>query len=1130
MNLAETIFPKIRKTQKNIRILSWNIRGLHSNHNWLDLLIKKYSPEIICLQEARVHYKITKNSFFHGNRKPYIKGYKATTDILFKTIIYVRNNLEHQKLPTKYYKRNINTNKTESISQKKANDQPNDQLKNIIYQTRIAIRGQNERKKKEIFIVHNTYNSPNGNTSAETTFSLELTDKDKKLFEKQKWKITNIKWIHMGDYNACHELWGSKKSIRRNDYRYIEGSKIANIFRYNNWDVISDGKPTRTYYKKREKIDSHLDIVSTNNIDTRRTKVNTLQHKIGSDHYPIIVDISTNITKLVTLNSRLRWNIKDDTNWTQFDDEVALKWYKKYPKDDKGKTNYSLDINQTHEDFIKCLKSTALENINYKKRNQKCKPWITKETQAACIEFHKYERFMGNLSSKNDKVWKKYNSLRNIRNRLIKHHKRRWIEHRFSEQRLEGKEGWKIANEVRGLFQHSTNIYPTLYDTNGKEYNKNKSKAEAFNEHYHRFDKLPDITPNFYHSQIEETKNDEKIPDIKNITIQRDNDYGLYQNKYNIQSGWEKKHTSKYDPIFNTSEKTELEKFVKIKIEEIEDEEEYQEYSIKSNKIMEKITKMFAQIKKKRCRKKQLIEIQKLNAKITHAELKRAVNGYKNDKSPGPDNIDVRMIKKCVKTQYILTDLLNEYFLIYQDTPDGIKNRYIIPIYKPGKILNQIASYRPISLTSYIAKTLEKILCCRLVNYIIKLRLLSECHFGYLKGRSTQDAVTYIVEKITNDFGNKKGTHSVFFDYSAAFDCVRIDVLLWKIKNEYGINGIFLTFLINFFRKRTSAVALGTIISTWKEDKIGVPQGGSLSPILFLIYIDGLGVLHKIPGLDFIIYADDLCLFSNNLNISKSEATQMLQFGVRYVQWYAAHLGLSLNPTKTMYQLFTRNSKISKKKLFFDNHIKANDISTPVYSYTNLDHITAIKHPDDSIRYLGYYLHSKLDWKHHTTKMLQKCNWIFNGMLKNIKKIWRIKNEIVIRIIETCVFSIIDYSSIFFILFPVSQRNKIEKFYKKTIKQINQCETGTSLAVHYRQYDLLSFENRWKQTSMKYFTSLIRTPKSGIVYNIIEKKYWKILKYIYKQRSILNPDDHHTILPALHRKYKKKPYQLSKNL
>ena len=49
-------------------------------------------------------------------------------------------------------------------------------------------------------------------------------------------------------------------------------------------------------------------------------------------------------------------------------------------------------------------------------------------------------------------------------------------------------------------------------------------------------------------------------------------------------------------------------------------------------------------------------------------------------------------------------------------------------------------------------------------------------------------------------------------------------------------------------------------IFIWKKDKIVVPQGGSLSLILFLIYIDGLGVLRKILGLDFIIYADDLCL------------------------------------------------------------------------------------------------------------------------------------------------------------------------------------------------------------------------------------------------------------------------------
>ncbi len=190
------------------------------------------------------------------------------------------------------------------------------------------------------------------------------------------------------------------------------------------------------------------------------------------------------------------------------------------------------------------------------------------------------------------------------------------------------------------------------------------------------------------------------------------------------------------------------------------------------------------------------------------------------------------------------------------------------------------------------------------------------------------------------------------------------------------------------------------------------------------MYIDGLGLLHNIPGLDFIIYADDLCLFTNTeTELDSDYEKQILQFGVRYVQWYAANLGLSLNSTKTMYQHFTRHTRNRPITLYFDDQIYTNQRLTENYHYTycNNDHIALFKVPDQATKYIGYYLNKRLDWTYHTDKMLHKCKWIFNGMLQNLRKIWRIKNEIVIRLIETCVFSIIDYSAVFFTLFPQKQ-------------------------------------------------------------------------------------------------------------
>ena len=157
--------------------------------------------------------------------------------------------------------------------------------------------------------------------------------------------------------------------------------------------------------------------------------------------------------------------------------------------------------------------------------------------------------------------------------------------------------------------------------------------------------------------------------------------------------------------------------------------------------------------------------------------------------------------------------ILNKMYMEWEYIPTMIKYRWIIPINKPGKKGDKANDMRPISLTSYIIKIMEKVLCYRMVNYMITLGLLSKAHFGYLRGRNTQDCVTYLVDKIMRNYNNKMETHTIFYDFSAAFDCVRINILIWKLENEYFIHGKFIIFIENYLNGRYSAVIFEGFLS-----------------------------------------------------------------------------------------------------------------------------------------------------------------------------------------------------------------------------------------------------------------------------------------------------------------------------
>ena len=95
---------------------------------------------------------------------------------------------------------------------------------------------------------------------------------------------------------------------------------------------------------------------------------------------------------------------------------------------------------------------------------------------------------------------------------------------------------------------------------------------------------------------------------------------------------------------------------------------------------------------------------------ITTEQVKAAIKSSKNNNSTGPDNISIKHLKHIVKLG--LKYLTNIYNAVLNDNkiPHVWKLANIIPIPKPYKDINIGTSYRPISLQSVIAKTLEKVI------------------------------------------------------------------------------------------------------------------------------------------------------------------------------------------------------------------------------------------------------------------------------------------------------------------------------------------------------------------------------------------------------------------------------------
>ena len=373
------------------------------------------------------------------------------------------------------------------------------------------------------------------------------------------------------------------------------------------------------------------------------------------------------------------------------------------------------------------------------------------------------------------------------------------------------------------------------------------------------------------------------------------------------------------------------------------------------------------------------------------SELKTAIRKMRRKGAAGPDDISPSFLKALGPKA--LTELLAIFNLSFASgmTPQQWRSAIIIPLLKQGKPASDLASFRPISLTSCIGKLLERIIADRLSHIAESLNLLDPQQAGFRKGRSCEDQIIRITQAIEDGFQMKpRSLRSVLvlLDFSKAYDTVWRQRLLLTMFRK-GIPLPLIRWLHGFLQNRQAKVLFNNCTSSSVNMFQGLPQGSVLSPLLFLFYINSLAEILPKDTVNA-LFADDVGILATAPTIEAARAKA--QTTVDIVSEWSKEWRLSLNSSKSESSLFTTNRKEAKESaaIFIDKK-KIGFNKTP--------------------KFLGVYLDRELTFVKHIAEIMKRTQSKQRMLSALSHTDWGCRKQDLMKVYITHVRSVMDYAA-----------------------------------------------------------------------------------------------------------------------
>ena len=224
--------------------------------------------------------------------------------------------------------------------------------------------------------------------------------------------------------------------------------------------------------------------------------------------------------------------------------------------------------------------------------------------------------------------------------------------------------------------------------------------------------------------------------------------------------------------------------------------------------------------------------------KFKEVEVLKALDGLARGKAPGPDLLPVELFQRLPCLLGPLTQLFN-CIVESGRFPQKMAKVFIVPLDKPNKDATLCGSKRPISLICVAAKLLEATVLQRLLPNLEGT--IDPDQYAYQRDKGTEFHLLRVYDFICREIQKGRFVYLAAVDIDGAFDNVPHAGLIASLLNT-GADCVLCRYVAKWLQCREFRVRLrsvkGAFLSPWRPLSKVLPQGGVLSPFLWLLHLN----------------------------------------------------------------------------------------------------------------------------------------------------------------------------------------------------------------------------------------------------------------------------------------------------